>query len=123
MLVAMMMKDMLTDLGFSVVGPFSRIAEALPVAKSDDLEAAVLDINLNGELVYPVAEALVTRGVPVVFVTGYGAESIDDRFAEVPVLQKPIERQVLESFSRQSEQLGTERSPWRRRQPGGCGGE
>jgi PAS domain S-box-containing protein len=98
MLVAMMMKDMLTDLGFSVVGPFSRIAEALPVAKSDDLEAAVLDINLNGELVYPVAEALVTRGVPVVFVTGYGAESIDDRFAEVPVLQKPIERQVLESF-------------------------
>jgi CheY-like chemotaxis protein len=80
------------------VGPFSRIAEALPVAKSDDLEAAVLDINLNGELVYPVAEALVTRGVPVVFVTGYGAESIDDRFAEVPVLQKPIERQVLESF-------------------------
>jgi PAS domain S-box-containing protein len=98
MLVAMMMKDMLTDLGFSVVGPFSRIAEALPVAKSDDLEAAVLDINLNGELVYPVAEALVTRGVPVVFVTGYGAESIDGRFAEVPVLQKPIERQVLESF-------------------------
>jgi CheY-like chemotaxis protein len=92
------MKDMLTDLGFSVVGPFSRIAEALPVAESDDLEAAVLDINLNGELVYPVAEALVTRGVPVVFVTGYGAESIDCRFAEVPVLQKPIERQVLESF-------------------------
>jgi PAS domain S-box-containing protein len=98
MLVAMMMKDMLTDLGFSVVGPFSRISEALPVASADDLEAAVLDINLNGELVYPVAEALVTRGVPVVFVTGYGAESIDRRFAEVPVLQKPIERQVLESF-------------------------
>jgi PAS domain S-box-containing protein len=98
MLVAMMMKDMLTDLGFSVVGPFSRIAEALPVASADDLEAAVLDINLNGELVYPVAEALVTRGVPIVFVTGYGAESIDGRFAEVPVLQKPIERQVLESF-------------------------
>jgi two-component sensor histidine kinase len=98
MLVAMMMNDMLTDLGFSVVGPFSRIAEALPVAKANDLEAAVLDINLNGELVYPVAEALVARGVPIVFVTGYGAESIDDRFAEVPVLQKPIERQVLESF-------------------------
>jgi len=98
MLVAMMMKDMLTDLGFSVVGPFSRIAEALPVASADDLEAAVLDINLNGELVYPVAEALVKRGVPVVFVTGYGAESIDRRFVEVPVLQKPIERQVLESF-------------------------
>jgi len=98
MLVAMMMKDMLTDLGFSVVGPFSRTAEALPAATDSELEAAVLDINLNGELVYPVADALVARGVPVVFVTGYGAESIESRFAQVPVLQKPIERQVLESF-------------------------
>jgi PAS domain S-box-containing protein len=98
MLVAMMMKDMLTDLGFSVVGPFSRIAEALPAARENDLEAAVLDINLNGELVYPVAEALVARGVPIVFVTGYGAESIDKGFSHIPVLQKPIERQVLESF-------------------------
>src|SRR5215203_5732802 len=67
MLVAMMMKDMLTDLGFSVVGPFSRTAEALPAATDSELEAAVLDINLNGELVYPVADALVARGVPVVF--------------------------------------------------------
>jgi PAS domain S-box-containing protein len=98
MLVAMMMKDMLTDLGFSVVGPFGRTAEALPAATESDLEAAVLDINLNGELVYPVADILIARGVPIVFVTGYGAESIDSRFAQVPVLQKPIERQVLESF-------------------------
>jgi PAS domain S-box-containing protein len=98
MLVAMMMKDMLTDLGFSVVGPYSRIAEALPVARANDLEAAVLDINLNGELVYPVAAALVERGVPIVFVTGYGAESIDKQFSQIPVLQKPIERKVLESF-------------------------
>ena len=98
MLVAMMMKDMLTDLGFSVVGPYGRISEALPVARANDLEAAVLDINLNGELVYPVAAALVERGVPIVFVTGYGAESIDRQFSQIPVLQKPIERQVLESF-------------------------
>ena len=98
MLVAMMMKDMLTDLGFSVIGPYSRIAEALPVARANDLEAAVLDINLNGELVYPVAAALVERGVPIVFVTGYGAESIDRQFSQIPVLQKPIERKVLESF-------------------------
>jgi CheY-like chemotaxis protein len=98
MLVAMMMKDMLTDLGFSVVGPYGRISEALPVARANDLEAAVLDINLNGELVYPVAEALVARGVPIVFVTGYGVESIDQQFSQIPVLQKPIERKVLESF-------------------------
>ena len=78
--------------------PARRFAEALPVARANDLEAAVLDINLNGELVYPVAAALVERGVPIVFVTGYGAESIDRQFSQIPVLQKPIERKVLESF-------------------------
>ena len=62
------------------------------------LKRPCLDINLNGELVYPVAAALVERGVPIVFVTGYGAESIDRQFSQIPVLQKPIERQVLESF-------------------------
>jgi PAS domain S-box-containing protein len=96
MLVAMMMKDLLTDLGFSVVGPFSRTGDAIEASKDTHLDAAVLDINLNGELVYPVAEFLTDRGVPFVFITGYGAESIDRRFAEVPVLQKPIERKSLE---------------------------
>ena len=111
MLVAMMMKDMLTDLGFSVIGPYSRIAEALPVARANDLEAAVLDINLNGELVYPVAAALVERGVPIVFVTGYGAESIDRQFSQIPVLQKPIERQGAgKLLCRQRQQLGPART-------------
>jgi PAS domain S-box-containing protein len=98
MLVALMMKDLLTDLGFSVVGPFGGIAEAVEGAKDVHLDAAVLDINLKGELVYPVAEFLASRGVPFVFITGYGAESIDRRFAHIPVLQKPIERQSLENI-------------------------
>jgi PAS domain S-box-containing protein len=98
MLVALMMKDLLTDLGFSVVGPFGGIAEAVEGARDVHLDAAVLDINLRGELVYPVAEFLAARGVPFVFITGYGAESIDRRFAHIPVLQKPIERQSLENI-------------------------
>jgi hypothetical protein len=57
----------------------------------------VLDVNLDGEVVYPVADAVVERGLPFVFVTGYSAEGIDRRFAQVPVLQKPIERQMLQS--------------------------
>ena len=60
------------------------------------IDAAVLDINLDGEMVYSVADLLAARGIPFVFVTGYGAESIDGRFAHVPVLQKPVERQMLE---------------------------
>jgi hypothetical protein len=63
----------------------------------EDFQAAVLDVNLDGEMVYPVADAVVARGVPFVFVTGYSAEGIDRRFAKVPVLQKPIERQMLQS--------------------------
>ncbi len=57
----------------------------------------MLDINLgNGELVYPLADALLREGVPFIFVTGYEAESIDRRFANVPVLKKPLERQSLQ---------------------------
>jgi len=92
----MVMRDMLVELGFLVIGPFSRAADAAAAAASEPIDAAVLDINLDGELVYPVAEELARRDVPFIFVTGYGAESIERRFAHVPVLQKPIERPMLE---------------------------
>jgi PAS domain S-box-containing protein len=97
-LVAMMMRDSLVELGFCVVGPFDRAAEALACAADEPLDAAILDVNLGGDLVYPVAERLVRRDVPFVFVTGYDAENIDPRFAHVPVLQKPIEREVLQGL-------------------------
>jgi CheY-like chemotaxis protein len=97
-LIAMMMRDSLLDLGFSVVGPFDRAAEALASAADDALDATILDINLGGDLIYPVAERLARRDVPFVFVTGYDTENIDPRFASVPVLQKPIEREVLQGL-------------------------
>jgi two-component sensor histidine kinase/CheY-like chemotaxis protein len=96
-LTGMMMSDMLTELGFHVIGPFGRVADAMAAVGREDFQAAVLDVNLDGEMVYPVADAVVARGVPFVFVTGYGAEGIDRRFAQVPVLQKPIERRMLQS--------------------------
>jgi two-component SAPR family response regulator len=89
---------MLTEFGFTVVGPFSRTGEATAAATDEGVDAAVLDINLDGEMVYSLADLLSARGIPFVFVTGYGSESIDGRFAHVPVLQKPIERQVLEGI-------------------------
>ena len=94
-LTGMMMSDMLTDLGFEVIGPFARVDEAVAAAEREAFDAAVLDVNLDGEMVYPVADVVAARGLPFVFVTGYGAEGIDGRFAHVPVLQKPIERQML----------------------------
>ncbi|MFZ1120574.1 MAG: response regulator, partial [Candidatus Binataceae bacterium] len=96
-LVAMALKDMLTELGFEVVGACSKVTEALAVVTNQEVNAAVLDVNLGGELIYPVADSLVAKGVPFVFITGYGAEAIDDRFASYRVLQKPIQRQMLQN--------------------------
>jgi PAS domain S-box-containing protein len=95
-LVAMVVTDALTELGYQVVGPFSRPPDALAAVKNGPIDAAVLDINLAGTLVYPIADELAARGVPFVFVTGYGIESVEKRFAHVPVLPKPIERETLQ---------------------------
>jgi CheY-like chemotaxis protein len=95
-LVAMMIQECLTEYGHSVVGPISRAADALAAAKQGEFDAAILDINLSDGMAYPVAEILSQRGVPFAFVTGYEADTVDERFSEVPVLQKPIERQMLQ---------------------------
>jgi PAS domain S-box-containing protein len=95
-LVAMMIQECLTEYGHSVVGPISRAADALAAAKQGEFDAAILDINLSDGMAYPVAEILSQRGVPFAFVTGYEADTVDERFSKVPVLQKPIERQMLQ---------------------------
>src|SRR5436190_20045013 len=76
-LVAMMMKDIFTELGFSVLGPFSRLSEAMVAAVHEEIDAGIIDINLGGEFVYPVADVLAARKIPFVLLTGYGVESID----------------------------------------------
>jgi PAS domain S-box-containing protein len=100
--VALMMADFIGEFGFAVVGPFGKVSDALRAAKDGALDGAVLDINLNGEMVYPVADALLTTNVPFLFVTGYTADSIDARFAAVPVLYKPVERDALRQILLQS---------------------
>ncbi len=94
-LVAMVVTDALLELGYQVVGPFGRPPDALAAIQNGAVNAAVLDINLAGSLVYPVADELAARGIPFVFVTGYGIESVEKRFAHIPVLAKPIERETL----------------------------
>jgi PAS domain S-box-containing protein len=95
-LVAMVVSESLSLLGCSVVGPFSRCADAIAAVEADEVDAAILDVNLDGEMVYPLADVLAEREVPFIFVTGYGAESIDRRFAHIPVIQKPVERHILQ---------------------------
>jgi len=97
-LVAMMIQECLTESGHSVIGPISRAADALQAAKEIDYDAAILDINLGDGMAYPVADIVAARGVPFVFVTGYEADTIEDRFSHVRILQKPIERQMLQGL-------------------------
>jgi two-component sensor histidine kinase/DNA-binding response OmpR family regulator len=94
-LVAMMIQECLAEFGYQVVGPICTASEAAARAKDGPLEAAVLDINLGDGAVYPIADMLAARGVPFIFVTGYDADSVDARFRKIPILQKPIEREML----------------------------
>ena len=111
-LVAMMIQETLNEFGFQVVGPVSTASEALACARDNHFDAAVLDINLGDGLVYTVAEILGKRGVPFVFVTGYDADSVDARFSGVPVLQKPIERDMLQKvFLLGADQAGSTAEP------------
>lgn len=78
--------------GATLVGPVSSIDDALDlIGGTDRVDGAVLDINLRGEMAYPVADALSARGVPFVFATGYDAAAIPPRYAHVPRCEKPVE--------------------------------
>ena len=88
-LVAMLLEDMLSDLGCTVVAVAGAVAEAVGRANAAALDAAILDINLGSQSSEPVAEALAARGVPFVFATGYGESGVPEAFRGRPALQKP----------------------------------
>jgi two-component sensor histidine kinase len=94
-IIGMMMREFLLEYGVFVVGPCCTLSETLAAANTE-FDCAILDLNLGGESVYPVASALAERNVPFAFVTGYGRESLDERFESVPILQKPITRESLD---------------------------
>lgn len=77
--------------GATVVGPVPSVRDALALLASEPApHAAILDINLGGEMAYPVADALRARGIPFVFATGYDAEAIPETYAGVPRIEKPV---------------------------------
>jgi CheY-like chemotaxis protein len=91
MMIAMLVEDMLTDLGCSVVGPAHALDAALDLARTElGLDVALLDVNLGGQPVYAVADALREKGVPAIFSTGYGDAGLREVDRGSPVLQKPF---------------------------------
>jgi CheY-like chemotaxis protein len=92
-LIASMVADMLEDLGAEVVGPAASIAEGVALAETSGLSAAVLDINIRGDSIDPVAERLTARGIPFLFATGYGTQP--SAWPHVPVIDKPYSIEKL----------------------------
>ncbi len=95
MLVAWLLQDMLADLGCAVVGPAARVAQALAMVEAETFDAAVLDVNLNGQTSYAIADALTARGVPFVFSTGYAKDRLAEPYRSLMVLQKPFHEDEL----------------------------
>jgi CheY-like chemotaxis protein len=95
-LVSMVIEEALRDLGCDIVGPVGTLDQALALARTEPLDGALLDVNLGGEPVYPVADALSSRGIPFAFVTGYGEGGIIARYATAPALVKPFQLATVE---------------------------
>jgi CheY-like chemotaxis protein len=89
-LIRMMFAGMIEELGHTVVAEAGNIADALNHAKSADFSVAILDINLAGYRIDPVAEIIDGRGLPFIFASGYGSKGLPEKFCDRPVLQKPF---------------------------------
>jgi len=95
-MIRMLLEDMLEDLGYEVVAAAGTLDEALGLARQADVDLAILDVNLNGSPVYPVADALTARKVPFMFSTGYGEQGLPEGYRDCQLLQKPFQLENLE---------------------------
>ena len=94
-LIRMLLEDMLRELGFAMAAGAGNLPEACELAAKGEFNVAILDVNLDGEEIYPVADILASRGTPFVFVTGYGESSLAENYRDRPTLQKPFQSEQL----------------------------
>lgn len=89
MMVALLAESMLVALGHQVIGPVGQLDRAVAMAEREDLNFALIDVNINGGTAFPVAAALVARGIAFIFATGYGRAGLAAPFQNHPMIQKP----------------------------------
>ena len=94
-MIRMMVADMLEELGYRVAGEAGDIDEAVRLVQTTEFDIAILDVNVNGKVISPVAEAMTLRGLPFVFATGYGSSGLPEKFRDSPTLQKPFQMAAL----------------------------
>ncbi len=96
-LIAMLLEEMLTDLGYELAGTAATLAQALELAEATELDGAILDLSLGGEKSLPVADALAARGIPYMFASGYGRSGLEEPYASRALLRKPFDFDELEA--------------------------
>ncbi|MGL5165282.1 MAG: response regulator [Afipia sp.] len=94
-MIRMMVADMLEELGYTIAGEAGDIDEAVRLVQVADYDIAILDVNVNGKVITPVAEAVQLRELPFVFATGYGAQGLPEKFRDRPTIQKPFQIETL----------------------------
>jgi DNA-binding response OmpR family regulator len=94
-MIRIMVTDMLGELGHTIAAEAGHLDQALELAQSAELDLAILDVNLKGRLITPVAELIRVRKLPIIFATGYGAEGLPEQFRDLPALQKPFQLETL----------------------------
>jgi CheY-like chemotaxis protein len=102
LMIRMLLADMLEELGYAIAAEAGRLDEALEAAQTAEFDLAILDVNLNNEPVSPVADALVARGLPFVFATGYGEHGLPEPYRDRPALKKPFQVDGLERMLRRA---------------------
>lgn len=101
-LLFLTLEIMCEDLGWQIVGPASRLGEAMELARTETFDAALLDVNLNGEMSWGVADVLKDRGIPFAFSTGYDqTDMLPARLAGSPIVAKPYRLGDVEQRLRQ----------------------
>ena len=95
MLVSLLIEDLLVEHLCVIIGPFDRVSAALEAARTQAIDLAVLDVNVAGTKVYPVAEILHTRGIPFVLVSGYGRSALPEQHPDWAVCSKPFRSDEL----------------------------
>jgi DNA-binding response OmpR family regulator len=112
-MIRMMVADMLEELGYKVAAEAGDITEALRLAQATEFDIAILDVNVNGKVISPVADVIKAKGCPFIFATGYGSSGLPEQYRDRPALQKPFQLDALgktiEAALRSGEQISVAR--------------
>src|SRR5712675_2077919 len=94
-MIRMMVADMLDELGYTVVAEAGEIDEAMRLAQTTYFDLAILDVNVNGKVISPVADVIKAQNRPFIFATGYGSSGLPEEYRDRPALQKPFQLETL----------------------------